>query len=574
MSQSEQLALSTPTFSITNFNLPSLHLLHQEIVIILKNAEFHLSEFYNDKQRAPLLLDSIEVLKQLSRIFELIALKGAQVLSGAIEDGLQQLYAASQHNDSSVKRDLTDTALLMDLSEAIMTCDRYIEFVLLTETVEPTLLLPIINKLYSHTNQSAIDESYFSRFNSSSVVIANPEQNFEPLSDLSLDNELLTRAYRSGLAIVLTNKGGTITPIDRKKVEAMSAACALIATQSDSLFWQAANALVADIEAILPLNICQKHTLIYLEQQFHSYLPIVDTRYADLVSLACQRDHAQAQRLCEQYANNRLDATQREQMKRFLFGPNRQVIDTLNDLVQTQINTIKEKIDNYSRGDFSSTTLSNSKAQAKQISNDLVEMSSTLRLINLNAAAASLQSAAQAVLQWQKPTPADFDHLLLALMSAENAAIAMAKMHTPSATKISFNNHSMSLHKLNSAYDTLIKESRNSLADAEKAINNYSIALERDVLLLQDVPHIMSQVSGAIRFLQLSISAPMLNQLAKFLTRRIEAKLLVNDDMLAYIADVIMSVDYYLANSEQNRPVVKKSLEVAQHSLSQLLATE
>lgn len=568
MSHSEHLALNTPTLSITNFDLPSLHLLHPEIVTILKDAEFHLNEFYNDDQKAPLLLDSIEVLKQLSCIFEIVALRGAQMLSNAIENGLQQLYDTSLNNDSVS----SDASLLMDLSEAIMTFDRYIEFVLLTETVEPALLITIINKLYHHVNQDAIDENYFSNFSSSSVVIANPEQNFEPLSDLNLDTELLTHAYRSGLAVLLTNTDGRTTHADSQKIEGMSAACALIATQSQTLFWQAANALIADIGAILPLNIRQKHTLIYLEQQFNSYLPVIDTRFADLVSLACRRDHAQAKKLCEQYANNMLETTQRDQMRRFLLGPNRQVTDTLNNLIQKQIETIKEKIDSYSRGDFSNATLNDSKAQAKQIAKYLVELSSTLRLVSLNAAAAVLQSAAQAILEWQKPTPDNFDQLLLALMSAENAAIAMAKTRTPSATKVSLNNHSMSLHQLNSAYDTLIKESRCSLADAEKAINAYSLAYNRDILLLQDVPHIMYQVSGAIRFLQLTISAPMLNQLAKFLTHRIEAKLLVDDNMLTYIADVIVSVDYYLAGSEQNRPVVKQSLEVAQHSLSQLLA--
>ena len=41
--------------------------------------------------------------------------------------------------------------------------------------------------------------------------------------------------------------------------------------------------------------------------------------------------------------------------------------------------------------------------------------------------------------------------------------------------------------------------------------------------------------------------------------------------MLADIADVLVSIDYYLHGAEENRPVVKQSLETAQQSLSQLL---
>ncbi|MGM8888772.1 hypothetical protein ACS8FD_22785, partial [Psychrobacter sp. 1U2] len=174
-------------------------------------------------------------------------------MSTAIAQGLQQLYDNNNNGD---------TALIMDLSEAIMTLDRYVEFVLLTETVEPTLLLPIINKLYAHSQQDTIDADCFSDFGSSSVIIANPEQNFKPLSELSLDSDLLTNAYRSGLNVVLA-KHAPLTADTQQKLDAMSAACAVIAAHTDSLFWQAATAVVTDIKDILPLNASQKHTLIY-----------------------------------------------------------------------------------------------------------------------------------------------------------------------------------------------------------------------------------------------------------------------------------------------------------------------
>ena len=561
MSQSKQLALTTPTLSVTNFDLPSLHLLHNEIEVTLKNAEFHISEFNDDKQKASLLLDTIEVLQQLSCIFEMISLKGAQMLNDAIKDGLQQLYKEGDNNNS---------ALIMDLSEAVITFGRYIEFVLLTETIEPSLLIPIINKLYNHTATAIIDDDYFSYFGSSSVVIANPEQNFESLSELNLDVELLSRAYRSGLSVVLNNEDGHLTPSEQQKIEAMSSACTLIATRTQSLFWQAANTIVTQIETILPLNIRHKHTLIYLEQQFYSYLPVMDKRFADLVSLACQRDHESAENLCQQYASNTLDETQKEQMKRFLFGPNRQLIDTLNTLIQTQINDIKEKIDSYLRSDFSEFTVK-ADTPAAQIADDLINLSSTYRLLSLETAAAALYKAADAVVKWQQPSPDNIDHLLIALMRAENDIIAMAEVHTPGEVYLPLSNANISLHQLNSAYNILLSESRISLANAEQDLNHYLLMTERDLQILQNLPAIMRRVAGALRFLQLSTSSTMLNQLARFLEKRFESALPIEDQMLARIADVMASVDYYLENSQQNRPISKHSLDVGQHSLSQLL---
>lgn len=56
----------------------------------------------------------------------------------------------------------------------------------------------------------------FSTFGSSSVIIANPEQNFEPLSALNLDTKLLTYAYRSGLGVALLNQDGNIDSNDQQ----------------------------------------------------------------------------------------------------------------------------------------------------------------------------------------------------------------------------------------------------------------------------------------------------------------------------------------------------------------------
>ncbi|MGM8900336.1 hypothetical protein ACS8FC_17105, partial [Psychrobacter sp. 1Y4] len=168
MDQSAQMKLTAPTLSVTDFNLPSLHLLHDEVIATLKDTEIHLSEFNDDSSQAPLLADSIDVLKQLSCIFKLISLVGAEVLNNAIVDGLQRLYDSGDNDD---------TALIMDLSEAIMTLDRYVEFVLLTESVEPTLLLPVVNKLNAHVQKAPITVESFSTFGSSSVIIANPEKN-------------------------------------------------------------------------------------------------------------------------------------------------------------------------------------------------------------------------------------------------------------------------------------------------------------------------------------------------------------------------------------------------------------
>lgn len=311
MTQPVQTTADTSAMSTTNFDLPSLYLLTKEIDVALKDAENHLSEFNDDEEQAPLLLDSVDVLRQLTSVLNLISLQGGSDLALALADALQQLYDEGEN---------TNSELIMDISEGIMTLDRYIEFVLLKETLEPSLLIPIINKLYTHLGKSEIDTNQFAQHNQASISIANPEQNYQSLTQLNLNIPQLSSAYRAGLGVVLTNTDGQVDDAQTRKLNAMTAACRMIANHSDTLFWQAAAAAVTDIDQVLPLSNAKKRILVFLEQQFHDYLPVSDKRFADLVSFACQRDHALAKDIQSKYAINSLDAEQKEQMRRHLLG--------------------------------------------------------------------------------------------------------------------------------------------------------------------------------------------------------------------------------------------------------------
>ena len=297
-------------------------------------------------------------------------------------------------------------------------------------------------------------------------------------------------------------------------------------------------------------------------------MPVMDTRFADLVTLACQRRNALAGAIRDQYAHNQLEAEQRDKLRSFLFGPNRQITDTLNELIQHQINEIKDKVDEYARGE----SIHDPQMQAKQIADEMIVLKSTLQLLGLGSTANALQSAAQAIATWQTPTPSDFDMLLLALMGAENATIAMTRQHTPGAVSLPLHNNNISLHQLNTAYDTLVEESRTAIASAEQAISDYVADDNRDIFNITNIPEMLRQVSGAVRFLNLPIAASLLSQLSVYLDRRLAMDTPLDDKTLGYIADVMMSVDYRLDSFEHNRPISNQSLDVAQNSLSNLLA--
>ena len=543
----------------TNFDLPSLHLLRPEIAVTLHDAEMHLSEFNDDSSQAPLLLDSVDTLAQLAKVLRLIQLEEGYELANSLSAGLQKLYD---------ERDRPNNDMMMDVSEGIMTLARYIEFVLLKETIEPSLLLPIINQLHSDLNQPALQLSDLTANKNSSIVIANPEQNYQPLKSLGIDPKKLVEAYRAGLSVALTAQSNQLSPKELEKLNAMQAACEMVSKRTDSLFWHAADAAVSDLAGVLPLSNLQKRALIFVEQQFNDYLPVNDSRFADLVQFASSRDSQLALQVQRKFSANTLDETQLKTMRRFLFGPDRDVTSTLNQLIQQEIDLIKSASDSYAR----QVNLNSSPDEIDSMAQRLHDLSSVFKTLNLNEVSAALTQQIGKVKTWTQPTPNDFDELLGTLMMAENAAINLAKSHTPGAVTLPVYNQTISLHQIETAHNTLVQESRTAIATIETALNDYLNDTDKDILHIKPVPDMMRAISGACLFLNLPRQSQLLKRGTTVLQNLIEQQgRELSEHALAKIADIVMSADYYLESLETNKPAGNHAMYVGYRSLQHML---
>ncbi|MEN9494277.1 MAG: hypothetical protein RJA89_519 [Pseudomonadota bacterium] len=543
----------------TNFDLPSLHLLRPEIAVTLHDAEMHLSEFNDDSSQAPLLLDSVDTLAQLAKVLRLIQLEEGYELANSLSAGLQKLYD---------ERDRPNNDMMMDVSEGIMTLARYIEFVLLKETIEPSLLLPIINQLHSDLNQPGLQLSDLTANKNSSIVIANPEQNYQPLKSLGINPKKLVEAYRAGLSVALTAESNQLSPKELEKLNAMQAACEMVSKRTDSLFWHAADAAVSDLAGVLPLSNLQKRALIFVEQQFNDYLPVNDSRFADLVQFASSRDSQLALQVQRKFSANTLDETQLKTMRRFLFGPDRDVTSTLNQLIQQEIDLIKSASDSYAR----QVNLNSSPDEIDSMAQRLHDLSSVFKTLNLNEVSAALTQQIGKVKTWTQPTPNDFDELLGTLMMAENAAINLAKSHTPGAVTLPVYNQTISLHQIETAHNTLVQESRTAIATIETALNDYLNDTDKDILHIKPVPDMMRAISGACLFLNLPRQSQLLKRGTTVLQNLIEQQgRELSEHALAKIADIVMSADYYLESLETNKPAGNHAMYVGYRSLQHML---
>ncbi len=579
MISSKQSHTAVNTISITNFDLTSLYLLRSEIQTILQTAEQHLSEFNDDSEQAPLLLDSVAMLKQLASVLQLISLHGGSDLAYALSEGMQSLYD---------KADSGDERLILCLAQGMITLSRYIEFVLLQETVEPSLLLEAINDIHSLIGKAAVTDVGNERFaadNYHYVSVANPAQNFQSVEDLGLNSDLLTTAYRAGLAVVLAADSSSLSDSDLKKTEVMYTACALIANQSKTLFWRAAAAVTQDIRKLLPLNEAKKSLYIFIDQQFQSYLPADDRRFADLVSFACKQNNNWANELKIQLKENQLDQGQLTELKYFLQGPDQKITSTINELIQQEIDAVKNDINELVNHSIPSEGALKSDS-FQPIAEKLSSLASTLQILNLQQASQALRDSVKEVSSWLAPSAAELDQLLNRLMVAENAALTLSKSHTPTAQLQQLNNANISIHQLDSAYLDLIKETRQLISDLEHRISDSDFvdtlptsksADSTDNEALQDIPENLKLIAGALRFLQLTDAANTINRLGLTL----ENSELINSSSrvqsgtekysnFAKIADILLATDHQLSSQQLGQPTVKQAVYTANRSLTEL----
>lgn len=540
------------------FDIASLHQLRPEIESSLSDIERNVSDFIDDKTTAPALADAVDELAQIKAVLKLIRLNGSSELSTALIDALNQLCDTA---------DNTQYELIFAVSEGIMLLGRYIEFVLLRENIQPKLLLTNINLIRKELKQPLLGESYFDNLTDISKLEAGHKSSFQPINKLGSASKFLQKTFRIGLNTALSIKESKATPAQLKSLQLLQVACQHVQERLGSVFWETALAAVLNIENALPLTPSRKRALIYIEQQFSDQSAQVDKeRFADVISMAASRDHEMAERIRNELEISVPADKEFNTMARFMYGPNRDVVDTVNALIQEEISQAKDHVDSAARSETFNPD------DFREIAIDMRDLALRLHMLGLKTAAAKVMKEAKAVSQWKHASPEQFSALLSALLYAENSSILMAKSHTPGAISLPLNNTSISLHQLDTAFSELIKESRNTLANAERSVTSFMSAPEKDILHLNNLPAMLSSVGGAMLFVDVPKGYKLLKRASMYVADLLKNPSAITEPVLCKIADIIMAADYYLESVEVNKPSGDQPLAIGARSLKQLLA--
>jgi len=546
-----------------HFDISSLHIVKSEIDASINQVEAALNLYMEDQSNTVGLFDSADSIKQVSGILRLLQMDGAIELCDAIQLILVHIC---EHADSA------DDSQITALSEGLMTLSRYLEFVLLRETLSPQLLLPITNKINRLLNRPMITEGQFllhhiddGLIQKNLSVLVKPSAITEKTKDK--DRVHLARLFQIGLSNLLQKKAKA------NDFTYMQTAVGHIADRepqnAEGLYWQIAKQVIATLDQNTFLSDGRKRILAQMERRI--------ARKSDAISRLSQTsaiaDLLTMTAISPESSNTTLTALglsttikpDRDVLdhKQFLFGPDQAVVHEVSQLVHENIIKIKEQVDLIVNDEQQEDALTSLSLQLK-------ELGQTLEVLTLSQAGKGLVDQSSQIANWPKiPDENQINTLMDRLLDSENAIILMEQTHTPGVVMSPFTNLRVSLHQLIEARHLLVAESRANLTTVMQALLGY-LDNNNDVQKLEGIADICESVAGAMVFLSAPRGEAILQNAANYIKDKFNPDHQPDAESIANLTDAIVSVDYVLEGIATKKPAGEQPYGYGETGLAKL----
>lgn len=544
-----------------HFDSVALQLIKSEIDASLLQVQNALSAYVDDTSNTFGLTEAAEGLGQIHGVLRLLEITGAIELAEANSLLLNHIL---QNNNQSTN------AQLSALSEGLMMLSRYLEFVVLRESLLPHFLLPSINRIRTELGLPMLREGYFLEPYLDIIQIPNLQLNHQKPEITPAQIHQLTVLYKSSLSRILKKQQNSL---DFQALKLVSHFTSMLASQTPSeLYWYAVDAATTDIDQC-NLSDARLRTLVQIERNLQKFTTNADgfgptiQDMADILTFSACRDHQKADELRQQLGLNDylLSDAQSSILSRYLFGPDSNTIHMTTALMQQEITDIKNKIDIMQHGD-------SIEGGFNALSAHIQDLANGLSLLNLAEAATLLAYQANEVKTWKDLNNyEDVNNLIDALLYAGNALTVLTRSYQAGGNNMPFHNLHIALYQIEEARDVLIKESRETLSMSVRSLSSY---LETgDLLHMTNVPAMFESVSGALTFLEAMDASNMLRKASYFVEKNfVPEKDAPTKHDIDLLADIMVSIDYYFESLEEHKPLGLHPFKVGLHSASRLKA--
>jgi hypothetical protein len=556
----------------------SFDLVKSEIEQTIRQAENSLARFQENRESDEDLQNCLDCLNQLRGIFTLVELRGGVLLCEE---------AVSTCNNVPVGATTDKNILLTTLNKALFVLRRYVEYHQHQRQDHPNLLLPVINELREARKEPVYPESWQFKLDLAPRPDFCRGMKLNPVAGDTEDYDIMARRMRLTFQIALLGILHERNDVVTKKLISRAARgfSRLCVGQPQGQLWCLLE-IVADtmLDRAMMFSKARKRLFMAIEKYARQLVyvgadsakkPIPDALLTDLIYLLHCSGSAnpevlqvlQSFRLAPaEFSDAILEAHSRK-----LYGPGSDVLKSLSEAMQDELNQLKDKLDIIERG------IEPDLSELGSIAEILEKLANTLLILDLKrlAAIANKEAAGLRKLEDETrlPDEAELQSLADSVLGIEEVVLQIANRGITSdadAAKVHPSDSREESLCLREAVWVVADEARNALTLAKRAITAF-IESDYDKLHLANVPATLNTIWGGLVMINDSSAADVLQRVGA----AIQGQLLDNSEppseqVLEAMADALTSLEYYIGNIGKHEPGNADLLRLAKTSLDEV----
>uniref|UniRef100_UPI00356B0CB3 chemotaxis protein n=1 Tax=Marinobacter sediminum TaxID=256323 RepID=UPI00356B0CB3 len=417
----------------------SFDLVKSEIEQTIKQAESSLERFQENRESGEDLQNCVDFINQLRGIFILVELRGGTLLCQE---------AVSMANDVPVGANDDKNILLTTLNSALFILRRYVEYYHQQREDHPELLLPVINDLREARREKPYPESCFFDVDVKERPDFCAGLQMQVFEGDNAEFEVMARrmrlTFQVALLSILRDRNDVVS---KKLIARASRGLARLCQDAPMGQLWCLVSIVADtmLDRVMPFTKARKRMFMRIEKYAREVVYVgkvatakdaPDSLVRDLVYLLYRSGSANPevtqvltayQLTPADYPDAMLEAHARR-----LYGPGSDVLRSLAEALQDELNQLKDKLDIIERG------IEPDLAELSSISDALERLANTLVMLDLNKLATVAQEEASRLRGWEAESrlPDDDELYVLAdsVLSIEDAVMQIVTRGITSET--------------------------------------------------------------------------------------------------------------------------------------------
>jgi hypothetical protein len=552
----------------------SFDLVKSEIEQTIKQAEASLERFQENRESGEDLKNCVDYLNQLRGIFLLVELRGGTLLCQE---------AVSLANDVPVGANDDKNILLTTLSGALFILRRYVEYYHQQREDHPELLLPVINDLREARREKPYPESCFFDLD----VRERPDfckgMAIPALDGGEDEYDILARRMRLTFQVALLGVLRGRNEVVSKKLIARSARGFARLCQGAPMgqMW-CLLATVADtmLDRAMVFSKARKRLLMRIEKYAREVVYVgkvatakdaPDSLIRDLIYLLYRSGSGNPEVTGVLSAWNVIPSdfpdSLLEAHSRRLYGPGSDVLKSLSEALQEELNQLKDKLDIIERG------IEPDLAELVSIAESLERLANTLVMLDLNRLAGVAREEAARLRQWQKedrlPEEDELYRLADSVLGVEDAVMQIVSRGITSETDAlaTGNRRAEESIYLQEAVWVVADEARSALTLAKRAITAF-IESDYDKLHLANLPGTLRSIWGGLEMVNDPQAASVIARVAASIQERLlDAREAPVSQVLEALADALTSLEYYIESIGRREDRNADLLKLAESSL-------